>query len=544
MTGRDFLRGARPMRRHGTSTRSSAGACGRVARALACGTCALLIAGVTPTSGAAAGVTGAAVAWGDNSVGQLGNDSRTDRRTPVQVSGLTSGVASLRAGAQHSLALTSAGSVWAWGSNSSDQLGDGTHTASSVPVAVSGLASGVTAIAAGFDHSLALRSNGSVVGWGYNGFGQVGDGTAGAGGDVTKPLPVQVVGLTSGVVAVSAGEYHSLALKSDGSVVAWGSNSWGQLGDGSTTDRHTPVRVSGLSNVVAIAAGGTMSAAVTSTGAVFAWGDNTYGEIGDGTTTTPRATPRQVSGLTSGVVAISTGRLHTLALTSSGSVVAWGANWTGQIGDNSTTNRLLPVPVNGLDHGVTSIAAGSDHSLALRADGSVVAWGSNSAGQLGDTSTVNRWVPTAMTGTTSAIRAIAGGGVHSVAIATDPLPPDPPQPMISVSSASTVEGTTTAPSKPTSVLVFRVRLSAPSTFPVGVQVSTHDGTAQSTTPRDFLGKVQTLNIPPGERTAVFKVKVYPDAANEPDETLSVTLSNPNNADISMGTATGTIQNDD
>ncbi|MDQ1552852.1 MAG: hypothetical protein QOD50_2274, partial [Actinomycetota bacterium] len=322
-----------------------------VLRAFLGASTALLIVGL-PAEHATASVSGAAIGWGANDFGQLGNDSRTERHVPVQVSGLTAGVSAVSAGGIHSLALKADGSVVSWGANNSGALGDGSGMNSSVPVQVSGLTSGVVAVSAGSAHSLAVKSNGSVVGWGYNGFGQVGDGTGGAGDDVIKPVPVQVSGLTSGVVAVAGGEFHSLALKSNGSVVAWGDNAFGQLGDGTTHVRYVPVQVSGLtSGVVAIAAGAAGSMALKSNGSVVTWGDNTYGELGDGTTKSSRV-PVQVSGLTSGVVAIAAGGVHNLALKSDGSVVAWGNNGVGQLGDGTTTNRHVPVPVSGLSSGV------------------------------------------------------------------------------------------------------------------------------------------------------------------------------------------------
>ena len=505
----------------------------------------LLLAGVFPAQAATTttSVSGAAIAWGNNNSGELGNDSRTDRSAPVQVYGLTSQVAAVSAGSGHSLALKPDGSVLAWGWNGAYQLGDGSRVSRSIPGPVSGLNSGVSAVAAGYLHNLALKSDGSVVGWGYNGYGQVGDG--GPFGDVFTPLPVQVVGLTSGVVAVSAGEGHSLALRSDGSVVAWGWNAWGQLGDGTTTDRHTPVPVTGLtSGVVAIAAGGAMSYALKNTGAVVAWGDNTYGELGDGTTNGSRV-PVQVSGLTSGVSSIAAGRLHGLAVRSDGSAVGWGYNAWGQVGDNSLVNRLAPVPISGLGSGVAAVAAGSVFSLALYTDGAVAGWGANHVGQVGDgTTSTNRLVPTQVVGQTSGNMAIAGGGEHALAVSTTPLPPDPPQPTVSIENGGVDEGTSGTPNKATTVLKFKVRLSASSTFPVEVTVTTSPGTAQSTAPKDFVARAQTLRIPAGKRTAMVKIKVYPDATVEPNETLTVTLSYPNNADLGDSQATGTIRNDD
>jgi hypothetical protein len=221
-------------------------------------------------------------------------------------------------------------------------------------VQVVGLA-GVTQIAAGAFHGLALRSDGSAAVWGYNSSGQLGDGTT-----TDHTIPEDLTGLTK-VVQISGGYLHTLAVRSDGTAWAWGYNNSGQLGDGTTTDRLTPVQVSGLTKVTQIAAGLFHSVAVRSDGTVVAWGDNQSGELGDGSTTR-RLTPVGVSGLT-GATRVSAGFLDTVALRSDGTVMAWGYNGYGQLGDGTTTDRTTPVTVPGLS-GVTQVSAGWGHTLA------------------------------------------------------------------------------------------------------------------------------------------------------------------------------------
>jgi uncharacterized repeat protein (TIGR01451 family) len=343
----------------------------------------------------------------------------SNRSTPTQVSGL-SGVVAVADGGAHSLALKSDGTVWAWGDNSWGQLGDGTARSRTAPVQVSGL-SAVVVIAAGQAHSLAVRSDGTVFAWGHNWYGQLGGGTiAPVTTGLTPSAPVQVSGLT-GVAAVSAGYGHSLALKRDGTVWAWGHNGAGQSGDGTKDNvRPTAAQVSGLTGVAAIAAAGYGSQAVKNDGTVWAWpGLN-------------QLTPAQVNGL-SGVVAVAAG----LALKADGTVWTWeGAPGggamaiqvaPGQIGELTGVaavaagfdgglalnrdgtvwqwgSRSTPIQVSGLN-GVVAIAAGSDHNLALKGDGAVWQW----SGQL---------APSQVSGLTGVVR-IAAGETRGLAVKSD-----------------------------------------------------------------------------------------------------------------------------
>jgi len=337
-------------------------------------------------------------------------------------------IPAISAGDAHTVALKSDGNIWAWGSNSKGQLGDGSTTARTNPVPVLNL-SGIVTIAAGGSHTVALRSDGSVWAWGYNAYGQLGDNST-----IDKHTPVQVKGVSgngwlSDVTAVAGGVSYAVALKSDGSVWAWGYNASGQLGDDSTDNSSTPVQVLNLSDVVAISAGGSHTVALKSNGSVWAWGYNAYGQLGDDSTDNS-STPVQVKGpggvdWLSDVTAIAAGEGHTVALKSNGSVWAWGYNVYGQLGDDSTDNSSTPVQVKGpggVDwlSGVTAIAA-SDHTAALKSDGSVWSWGYNVYGQLGDGTTDNSSTPVQVQGVDgvgwlSDVTAIAAGWRHTVAL--------------------------------------------------------------------------------------------------------------------------------
>src|SRR6266540_3540816 len=231
--------------------------------------------------------------WGFNGHDELGDGGGTSRNssTPVDVSGLRAGVAAIAAGIRHSCAVTGAGGVKCWGTPYSGALGDGTDSRRFAPVDVSGLGGGVTAVAAGSEHSCALTSAGGMKCWGNNRSGAVGDGTT-----TDRWTPVDVSGLSSGVTAIAAGGVRSCALTSAGGVKCWGSNDRGQLGDGTTVDRSTPVDVVGLSSGVAsISVGVLHTCAVTRTAAVKCWGWNPSGQLGDGTTV-DRSTPVDVIG--------------------------------------------------------------------------------------------------------------------------------------------------------------------------------------------------------------------------------------------------------
>ncbi len=359
--------------------------------------------------------------WGSNDEGALGNGTTgSNSATPVAVSNLHS-IAAVSAGFQHMLALKGDGTVWAWGANWGGPLGDGTSNHSAVPVQVLERSTtsigtpigGVIAISAGDDSSLALRSDGTVWGWGNDLHGQTGTGDF-HGTHVAWP----VLGGLEDVVAISSGMAYSMALKADGAVWSWGWNTFGQLGDGTLNiERHTPVPVSGLTNVIAIVASGSgwHSLALESDGTVWAWGRNDRGQLGDGTTS-DRLTPVQVSGL-SGVRALAAGSFHSVALKADGTVWAWGDNGHGQLGDGTTVQRNTPVQVPSFG-GVVAVSAGQTHTVVLKADGTAWSWGGNGlSGQLGD-GTFNffdRTIPGQVAGITAAT-ALSTGGQHSIVI--------------------------------------------------------------------------------------------------------------------------------
>jgi alpha-tubulin suppressor-like RCC1 family protein len=355
--------------------------------------------------------SGGVKCWGENAYGQLGDGTTTQRRTPVDVSGLSSGAKALTVNGAHTCAVTVSGGVKCWGYNGYGQLGDGTTAQRRTPVDVSGLSSGVKAVAAGTFHTCAIAANGGIKCWGNNVYGQLGDGTT-----YGHTAPVDVSGLISGVTALAAGGAFTCAVTANGGIKCWGANSEGELGDGTTTQRNVPMDMSIFSDgVIALVAGGHHTCALTASGGVKCWGYNQYGQLGD-STTAQRSTPVDVNGLTSGVTALTAGWLYTCAVIASGGVKCWGDNQYGQLGDGTTTPRHAPVGVNGLTSGVTALTAGNAHTCAVTSSGGVKCWGRNSSGQLGDGTTTQRSEPVDVSGLTSGVTALATGYAHTCAL--------------------------------------------------------------------------------------------------------------------------------
>ncbi len=366
--------------------------------------------------------------WGYNGSGEIADGSTTNRLSPWRVPGL-SGARAVTAGSSHVLAVTTDGSLWVWGNNGYGQLGLGPNsTGFGIPQQVAGLKS-VRAVAAGDYFSLALATDGTVWAWGENQLGQLGiDPTA----SYRSVVPQRVAGL-SGVKQIAAGAGFGLALKNDGTVWAWGDNGYGQLGvpQSAAYRRSLPQQVPGLPTARVVAAGDSFSLAVARDGSVWAWGNNEYGQLGEDDTITGSsvAKPLLVPGL-SGVKALAAGAGHVLALAQNGTVWAWGNNRYGQLGISpevaNVYMRSSPQQVAGLS-GVTAIAAGSSHSLALLANGSVWAWGDDEYGQLGDTTTNSRGSPQRVAGLghVQSIGAAYGKSMAIVGPSASPAAPPP-----------------------------------------------------------------------------------------------------------------------
>jgi alpha-tubulin suppressor-like RCC1 family protein len=342
----------------------------------------VLVSGLAMPPAASADTTPVAYAWGYNSYGQVGVDPAIAGSTvlsPVPVHGAAANVTQLSASSGwFVLSLRSDGTVWGWGFNGFHQLGDLTQPDSFAPVQIHGLPPRIVQVAAGHSHGVALAADGSVWTWGTNFKGELGYPTPG--GD-SSPTPHQVPGL-SGVTQVAAGQNFTVALRS-GEVWTWGANGVGQLGDGTLTDRTTPARNLTGYGITQVSAGGGYALA-RRPGSVWAWGYNVGGTLGNGSTAKYSATPVIVDRRTQNATQIVAGYAHAFAVDPDGSLWAWGGNEHGELGLGTAGPPVrTPQKVPGLA-GVTQLAAGSAQSMALRSDGTQLVWGAENYGLRGD----------------------------------------------------------------------------------------------------------------------------------------------------------------
>ncbi|MFM2057677.1 MAG: hypothetical protein RLY71_2062 [Pseudomonadota bacterium] len=320
------------------------------------------------------------------------------------------------AGSGHSFALKSDGTVVSWGDQENGTLGNGVNSASSTrhPQSVLGL-SRITQIAAGRAHGLALSLDGKIFVWGANGSARLGLGSDGG----AVATPVQLTSL-SNIIAVAAGDTHSLALRSDGAIFTWGSNEAGQLGLGDTSLRMLPTQITQLSNVKSVAAGGQHSLALRSDGTVWAWGNNLDGQLGLGDLIS-RTIPVRVTALAGRgtVVQLAAGGFHSMALMSAGTIHAWGSSLYGQVGGNYGSDVKTPALVTGIN-AAAEISAGELHSLTRLANGTMLSWGHAGAGRLGNGfSGVTKSTDVPQQVQLAGAIAIAAGQSHSLAVMQD-----------------------------------------------------------------------------------------------------------------------------
>jgi len=322
--------------------------------------------------------------WGNNDQGQLGTSSPATQNVPTKM-GTSNDWNTVAAGWGHTVALKTDGSLWAWGYGGLGQIGNGTYTTNFNPPQQIGVAKNWQTIVTGHGYTVALKTDGTLWAWGNNFSGQLGNGTT-----FDKNIPTQV-GTASDWQTVVAGMHHTVALKKDGTLWAWGKNTLGELGDGTTTNSRSPKQIGTATDWKTIAAGSDHTIAIKTDGTLWIWGDNTSGALGDGTTVSKNV-PTQI-GTSTDWKTLNGGVNYTMAVKTDGSLWAWGNNSDGEFGNGTKINSLIPVQI-GTESNWQIIDGGAIHTVALKSDESLWTWGSNSLGQLGDGTSADKNIPT------------------------------------------------------------------------------------------------------------------------------------------------------
>lgn len=424
--------GSFPIEKNGTVTCATSGA-----------TINYTTNGVTPTTSDRTVASGGTV-LADRPLTLEANAWKSGMTTSATATAAFTITGKLAGGGNHSVGMRSEGTVWTWGSNSNGQLGIGSSDSSThtIPLQVklnsTTFLTGIALVGAGTSHSLAIKSSdGSVYGWGSDSAGQLGDNSTAT----QQVYPVQAKTTATGnpiligITDIAGGAAHTIALKSDGTVWTWGSNSSGQLGNGGTTSRKLADQVKTsnsvfLTGVAAISAGDNFSVAVKTDGTVWAWGDNSSGQIGIGSTQTQKYAVQVTlsgGGALTGVKRVECGSTHVIAVKTDGTVWSWGNNTNGQLGNGTTTQAKNPVQVKinstTFFTGANAVAAGTSHSAILKTDGSVYACGLNTSGQLSINSNTQQLYPTQSVSSAGPVLAnivdFACGGNHTLVTKND-----------------------------------------------------------------------------------------------------------------------------
>jgi rubredoxin len=332
--------------------------------------------------------------WGSNFYGRLGDNTTTDKSSPVQT--ITGGTnwRQVAGGGNHTAAIKTDGTLWTWGHNFYGQLGDNTSVNKSSPVQTVTVGTNWRQVECGSVHTAAIKTDGTLWLWGINNNGQLGDNTV-----TSKSSPVQTIAGGTNWRQVSCGDYHTAAIKTDGTLWLWGWDSNGQLGDNTTTSKSSPVQtIAGGTNWRQVACGNSHTAAVKTDGTLWTWGSNFNGILGDNTTTSKSSPVQTIAGGTNWRQVACGG--HTAAIKTDGTLWLWGWNTNGQLGDSTTTSKSSPVQTIAGGTNWRQVASGAYHTAAIKTDGTLWTWGLGGSGQLGDNTTTDKSSP---------VQTIAGG---------------------------------------------------------------------------------------------------------------------------------------
>jgi alpha-tubulin suppressor-like RCC1 family protein len=362
--------------------------------------------------------TGTLWSWGRDSLGQLGDNTiLLGRSSPVQTVAFGTNWKLVSCGTYHSAAIKTDGTLWTWGQNNIGQLGDNTTTHRSSPVQTVAFGTNWKSVSCGRFLSTAIKTDGTLWLWGRNGDGQLGDNTT-----TLRSSPVQTVSFGNNWKLVSGARYHTSAIKTDGTLWLWGRNNYGQLGDNTTTGTSSPIQtVAYGTNWKLISTAQYHTAAIKTDGTLWSWGDNTYGNLGDNTTTNKSSPVQTVAYGTNWKLVAGSG-YHTCAIKTDGTLWLWGINNRGQLGDNTTTRKSSPVQTVAYGTNWKSISGSGGSCSAIKTDGTLWTWGYNNYGQLGDNTTtyVSSPIQTVAYGTNWKL--VSAGNYHTAAIYFDDNP--------------------------------------------------------------------------------------------------------------------------
>lgn len=352
-------------------------------------------------------------AWGLDTNGQLGDNTVVNKSSPVSVVGGFTDWVQIVSSNIHSLGIRANGTAWAWGGNIYGRLGDGTTVSKSSPVSVVGGFMDWVQVNSFSSSNVGIRANGTAWAWGANSAGQLGDGTT-----VSKSSPVAVVGGFADWVSAGSGSLHTVGLRANGTLWAWGINTGAQLGDNTLVSKLSPVAVvGGIIDWIQLSVSSNHNLALRANGTAWAWGTSTTGALGDGTTA-PKSSPVAVVGGFVDWIALTSAGNHSLGLRANGTAWSWGSNLNGQLGDGSitTASKSSPVAVVGGFADWTQLSAGLSHSMGIRSNGTAWAWGQGTSGQLGDASAVAKSSPVSVIGGFTNWIQLSAGGAHSLGL--------------------------------------------------------------------------------------------------------------------------------
>ena len=350
--------------------------------------------------------------WGRNDFGQLGDGTTTNRSSPVTTaSGGTNWKWVDVGGNLTTVAIKTDGTLWTWGYNNSGQLGNGTTTSRSSPGTTAGGGTNWKQVSDGGSHTAAIKTDGTLWTWGINNRGNLGDGTV-----TNRSSPVTTAGGGTNWKQVACGSEHTVSIKTDGTLWTWGQNQYGRLGDGTTTNRSSPgTTAGGGTNWKQVAGGYLYTAAIKTDGTLWTWGYNSGGELGDGTTTS-RSSPGTTAGGGTNWKQVASGNGYTASIKTDGTLWTWGSNSSGQLGDGTTTSISSPGTTAGGGTNWKQVAIGGGHTAAIKTDGTLWTWGSNFNMQLGDGTTTNRSSPGTTAGGGTNWKQVTSAGGHTAAI--------------------------------------------------------------------------------------------------------------------------------